>query len=85
MAEEKATILRVPDLPNVVKGDGRYLMTLLRDFLAQTAHEVNLANGFSAEDIQKADEGKIPAPKNFFLSFDRLGGVLTWLRTFLTV
>lgn len=53
MAEEKATILRVPDLPNVVKGDGRYLMTLLRDFLAQTAHEVNLANGFSAEDIQK--------------------------------
>lgn len=78
MAEEKATILRVPDLPNVVKGDGRYLMTLLRDFLAQTAHEVNLANGFSAEDIQKADEGKIPAPRNFFLSFDRLGGVLTW-------
>lgn len=78
MAEEKATILRAPDLPNVVKGDGRYLMSMLRDFLAQTAHEVNLANGFSAEDIKQADEGKIPAPRNFYLSFDRLGGVLSW-------
>lgn len=78
MADEKATILKVPDLPNVVKGDGRYLISLLRDFMVQTAREVNLANGFSAEDINADEEGKIPAPKNFYLTFDRLGGVLSW-------
>lgn len=78
MAEEKAKILSAPDLPPVVKGDGRYLMTLLRQFLEETAREVNLANGFSAEEIENADKGKIAAPKNFRLTFDRLGGHLSW-------
>ena len=75
---DKAKILKPPDLPTVVKGDGRYLMTLLRQFLAQTAREVNIANGFSADDLAKAEQGKVATPKNFYLSFDRLGGVLRW-------
>ena len=79
MAEDvKAKILSAPDLPPVVKGDGRYLMTLLRQFLVETAREVNLANGFTAEEIDSADKGKIAAPKNFRLVFDRLGGHLSW-------
>lgn len=77
MADEKQP-LTAPVLPNVVKGDGRYLMTLLKDFLTQTAQQVNLANGFSAEPVDPADEGKVPMPKNFFLSFNRLGGTLSW-------
>lgn len=79
MAEEaKAKIISAPDLPPVVKGDGRYLMTLLREFLTETAREVNLANGFTAEEIENAGNGKIAAPKNFRLTFDRLGGHLSW-------
>lgn len=79
MAEDvKAKILSAPDLPPVVKGDGRYLMTLLRQFLVETAREVNLANGFTAEEIDSADKGKVAAPKNFRLVFDRLGGHLSW-------
>ena len=77
MADEKQP-LTAPVLPNVVKGDGRYLMTLLKDFLTQTAQQVNLANGFNAEPVDPADEGKVPMPKNFFLSFNRLGGTLSW-------
>jgi hypothetical protein len=52
MAELEKTILNVPNLPNHIQGDGRYLMSLLKSFLEQTAEQVNLANGFSAEDIQ---------------------------------
>lgn len=79
MAEEiKAKIITAPDLPTVVKGDGRYLMTLLREFLTETAREVNIANGFTAEEIESTEKGKIAAPKNFRLTFDRLGGHLSW-------
>lgn len=81
MAEDKPSVLKVPALPNVVKGDGRYLMTLLRQFLSDTAREVNLANGFTAEEIQSEGTGKVPTVKNFHLTFDRLGGLLTWDHT----
>lgn len=78
MSDDEKKIVSIPNLPNVVKGDGRYLMTMLRDFLVQTAHQVNLANGFSAAEIEASEEGKVIAPKNFVLVFDRLGGVLSW-------
>lgn len=79
MADEelKKKIIDVPNLPNVVQGDGRYLMTLLNDFLKSVATQVNLANGFSAEEI-KPEAGKYPTPRDFFLTFNRTGGVLTW-------
>lgn len=81
MADEKAKILKAPDLPTVVKGDGRYLMTLLRQFLTETAHEVNLANGFTAEEIKSDGTRKVADVKNFHLTFDRLGGLLEWDHT----
>ena len=81
MADDKARILKAPDLPTVVKGDGRYLMTLLRQFLTETAREVNLANGFTAEEIKTDGTSKVPDVKNFHLTFDRLGGVLEWGHT----
>lgn len=64
-----------------MKGDGRYLMTLLRQFLTETAREVNLANGFTAEEIKSDGTSKVPDVKNFHLTFDRLGGVLEWDHT----
>lgn len=81
MADEKAKILKAPDLPTVVKGDGRYLMTLLRQFLTETAREVNLANGFTAEEIKSDGTSKVPDVRNFHLTFDRLGGLLEWDHT----
>ena len=78
MAELEKTILNVPNLPNHIQGDGRYLMSLLKSFLEQTAEQVNLANGFSAEDIQAETEGAVQTPRNFFLSFTRLGGEFSW-------
>lgn len=81
MADDKARILKAPDLPTVVKGDGRYLMTLLRQFLTETAREVNLANGFTAEEIKSDGTSNVPDVKNFHLTFDRLGGLLEWDHT----
>lgn len=56
-------------------------MTLLRQFLTETAREVNLANGFTAEEIKSDGTSKVPDVKNFHLTFDRLGGVLEWDHT----
>lgn len=77
MADLEKQILHVPILPNTVQGDGRQLMSLLKSFLQQTANQVNLANGFSAEEINP-EAGGYPTPRNFFLSFTRLGGEFTW-------
>lgn len=80
MSEENVEkkILSAPSLPNIVQGDGRYLMSLLKDFLAQTATQVNLANGFGAEEIKADTDGSIPTPRNLFISFNRLGGSISW-------
>lgn len=79
MAEEelKKEIIEAPKLPTTVQGDGRYLMTLLNEFLRSATMQINLANGFSAEEI-KPEAGKYPTPRNFFLTFNRSGGILTW-------
>lgn len=79
MAEKlEKKIIKAPELPHVVKGDGRYLMSLLRSFLEQTAEQVNLANGFTADEIKPDDSAKVPTPRNFTLTFSRLGARLSW-------
>ena len=72
-------LLKLPDLPRTIQGDGRYLMSLLQEALQAVALQVNLANGFSAEEINP-ELGKYPTPRNFFLSFTRLGGTMSWSR-----
>lgn len=77
MADLEKKILEAPKLPNHIQGDGRYLMSLLKSFLEQTAEQVNLANGFSAEEINP-EAGGYPTPRDFFLTFTRLGGEFSW-------
>ena len=50
MSEKEKVYIEAPDLPNVVQGDGRYLMTQLRRYLAAIAEQVNLADGFKANE-----------------------------------
>ena len=77
MADLEKEIIKAPELPNVVKGDGRYVMSQLRKFLKEMAIQVNLANGFTADEIQPSDSG-YAAPANFVLQFDSLGGHFSW-------
>lgn len=76
--EEGKQILTVPELPAIVQGDGRYLMSLLRSFLAESTKQINLANGFTAEELDDAEQGAVATPRNFRLTFDRLGGRFNW-------
>lgn len=69
-----------PDLPTTIKGDGRYLISVLRKYLKSVNHQVNLANGFTADGEGGDGDGDYIMPKNFTLTFDRLGGVLSWDR-----
>ena len=75
---QQAVKLTLPDLPVTVQGDGRYLMSLLKPFLEETAKQVNLANGFDQEEIDDQPEGAVQTPRNFRLTFTRLGGEFTW-------
>lgn len=78
MAEELVKeLIEAPKLPTTIQGDGRYVMSLLNAYLKSVSIQVNLANGFSAEEI-KPEAGKYPTPRNFFLTFNRVGGILTW-------
>lgn len=77
MADIEVELIRCPDLPNTIQGDGRYVMSLLKSYLGQINDQVNLANGFTAEEINP-ELGDYVTPRNFFLSFSRLGGELTW-------
>ena len=80
MADEKNNkqILYMPELPTTVKGDGRYVLSLLRKYLKSVNEQVNIANGFTQDDIEENKKGDFPRPKNFTLTFDRMGGVLNW-------
>lgn len=71
-------VLTLPDLPTAIKGDGRYFLSLMRKYLASVNTQVNIANGYTADDEKAEITGDFPAPKNFTLTFDRLGGVLNW-------
>lgn len=77
MSEEiEKKILEYPKLPNVVQGDGRQLMSLLKAFLTQASEQINLANGFKAEEIKP--DNSVKTPRNFVLTFNRFGATLTW-------
>lgn len=76
--QDEASILKPPDLPAAVQGDGRYLMSLLKSFLEQSTKQINLANGFTQEEIDASDDGDVPTPRNFKLTFTRLGGEFSW-------
>ena len=71
-------LIRAPVLPDTVQGDGRYVMRLLKKYLEEQAVQLNLANGFSADEIQESDPTAAYAPRHFTLTFDRLGGHFTW-------
>lgn len=76
--KDEAEILNVPELPAAVQGDGRYLMSLLKSFLQESTKQINLANGFTQEEIDDSKEGEVSTPRNFKLTFTRLGGEFTW-------
>lgn len=76
MSDIDKSYIEAPDLPNIVQGDGRYLMTQLRRYLAAMAEQVNLANGFSANE-EIGTSGLSP-PANFTLTFSVEGGVFKW-------
>lgn len=76
MSEKEKVYIEAPDLPNVVQGDGRYLMTQLRRYLAAIAEQVNLANGFKANE-EIGSSGLAPPP-NFTLTFSVEGGMFKW-------
>lgn len=76
MSEKEKVYIEAPDLPNVVQGDGRYLMTQLRRYLSAIAEQVNLANGFKANE--EIGSSGIAPPPNFTLTFSVEGGVFKW-------
>lgn len=78
MAEYKKQVLTFPDLPTAIQGDGRQLISLLRKYLKSVNEQVNVANGFTADDVDASNKGDFPMPRNFTLTFDWLGGVLNW-------
>lgn len=78
MAEYKKQVLTFPGLPTAIQGDGRRLISLLRKYLKSVNEQVNVANGFTADDVDASNKGDFPMPRNFTLTFDRLGGVLNW-------
>lgn len=77
MAEYKKQVLTFPDLPTAIQGDGRQLISLLRKYLKSVNEQVNVANGFTADDVDASNKGDFPMPRNFTLTFDRLGGYST--------
>lgn len=78
MAEEiEVELIKAPELPNVVQGDGRYVMSQIRKYLKEMAVQINLANGFTADEISPSESG-LAAPANFVLQFDSLGGHFSW-------
>lgn len=77
MADIEKKLVDIPELPNVIKGDGRYVMSQIRKYLKEVSIQVNLANGFTAEEIQPSPSG-LAAPANFVLQFDSTGGHFSW-------
>lgn len=71
-------LIRAPLLPDTVQGDGRYLMRLLKKYLEDQAIQLNLANGFTADEIRDTDPNAAYMPRHFTLTFDRLGGHFSW-------
>lgn len=77
MADIEKELVKAPELPNVIQGDGRYVMSQIRKYLKEISVQINLANGFTAEEIEPSPSG-LAAPSNFVLQFDSLGGHFSW-------
>lgn len=75
MSNDKKYI-KAPDIPNVVQGDGRYFANMLRRYLASLAEQVNIANGFEANE--EIGESGISPPSHFTLTFSMEGGLFQW-------
>ncbi len=75
MAKTEKTQLQMPDLPSVVQGDGRHVMSLLRKYLKEMAVQINLANDFEGEP---ETDGGLAAPSGFVLRFGVDGGEFSW-------
>lgn len=52
-------------------------MSQIRKYLKEIALQVNLANGFTADEILPSPSG-LAAPSNFVLQFDSTGGHFSW-------
>ncbi len=78
MAEIQKKVLHTPPLPTAIQGDGRYLLSVLRSFMQEQTTQINAANSFTADEVEADKEGKILSPRNFRLTFSRLGGLLQW-------
>ena len=78
MADIQKKVLHAPNLPAAIQGDGRYLLSLLRSILTEQAVQINAANSFTSDDVNADKEGKVLSPRNFRLTFSRLGGLLQW-------
>ena len=75
----------MPELPTTVKGDGRYVLSLLRKYLKSVNEQVNIANGFTEDEVEENKKGDFTRPKNFTLTFDRMGGFLIGMRYQITI
>lgn len=63
-----------PTLPASIRGDGRYVMTLLKDFVDTVSEQVNYINGYTPA----TSDDSIPVPKYFYLTFSRAGFEFSW-------
>ena len=78
MAEIQKKVLHTPPLPTAIQGDGRYLLSVLRSFMQEQTTQINAANSFTADEVEADKEGRILSPRNFRLTFSRLGGLMQW-------
>lgn len=63
-----------PNLPTSIRGDGRYLMTLLNNFVSSVSDQVNYINGY----VTTTSVSSIPVPKYFYLEFNNSGLEFSW-------
>ena len=76
-AEYKKAVVKIQNLPDTIKGDGRYVMSLIKQILDKQATQINLANGFTLDEVQ-GQRNNVPAPRFFTLTWSRNGGRLDW-------
>lgn len=63
-----------PSLPSTIRGDGRYVLTVLKDFVDTVSNQVNYINGFLPNETDET----IAVPKYFYLSFSSNGHEFSW-------
>jgi len=63
-----------PSLPSSIRGDGRYVLTVLKDFVNTVSQQVNYINGYVSNEIDTT----VKIPKYFYLNFDSSGLEFSW-------